>query len=197
MRRRDDGFTMAELLLSVAILLIIVSSLVSALLVFLDNGQEALERDDHSGGAAVLGSYLDRDIASARTVVVGGSACSDSANLMAMSWQDVTATAAAPEPTPSGPVFTSAYRVASDPASVPGDGSARYKLERVHCESADIVDTATLLTNLVSATSATAVVVADSNCASGEALTFELDAYLDDSTEPYTFRSCTKTRLTP
>lgn len=198
-RDQDGGFTLLELILSTTILTIIVGSITTALLVFLGNGLETLERDDHSGGAGIVSSYLDRDIASADDVVApGGSTCSGSANLVLLSWYEYAATASAPEPAPVGDPFRSAYTVTTDANSVPPDGSQRFKLERVHCRGTTVLSRTTLVPNLTTAgDDASAAVANSSSCASGKQLTLTLEAYADDSTDPYIFRSCTLTRLTP
>lgn len=201
----EEGFTLVELLLSAAILTIVMGSLSTALLVFLSNGKETLERDDHSGGAAILSSYFDRDIASADTVDVGkdaGTACSGTTNVVLLSWSEYSASTAAPSPTPSGEPYRSAYTVVADPSSVPPDGSARYMLQRVHCHGGTVLSRSTLVPNLTNAStsaspSATAKWVDDSNCLTGQALTFVLASYFEDTTDPFTFQACTRSRLTP
>lgn len=191
MINRDAGFTVPELLLSVSILAVIISSLSTALLVFFVNGEEALERDDHSGGAVILSSYLDRDIASADVVATGGTACSANTNLLSLSWQEVSASQSAPLPVASGPVYRAAYSVTAD-----AEYAGTYKLQRSYCEGASLVETTTLVRDLASLSqAATASVVSDASCGSGQALHLELTAYRDDTTEPYTFRACTRTRL--
>lgn len=201
MNERDEGFTLIELLLSISILSIILGSITTALFVYLHNGREALERDDHSGGAAVAASYFDRDVASADTVSVGGAAgttCSGTTNIALLRWQDYGATATAPSPAPVGQPYTSAYTVVSDPDSVPAGGGARYRLQRVSCLGGSVLSRSTLLPNLASSTTkATASVAPDTSCTSGQALTLTLATYSADTSDPYTFRACTKTRLTP
>lgn len=199
--REQEGFTLIELLLSITILSIILASITTALFVYLQNGREALERDDHSGGAAVTASYFDRDVASAQTVSTAGAAgttCSGTPNTLLMTWQDYGATDAAPLPTPVGQPFSTAYTVVADPDSVPADKSARYKLQRVSCMGATVVSRSTLLVNLASSTlKVTAVLAGDGTCTSGQALTLSLAPYSADTSTPYTFRACTRTRLTP
>jgi type II secretory pathway component PulJ len=196
MKRADDGFTLVELLLSIAILMIILGSITTALIVFLNNGREALERDDHSGGSAVAASYFDRDVASADTITTGGTTCSGSTNIVLLSWFEYSATTAAPSPAPSGQPYRSAYTVVADPESVPVGGGARYQLQRVNCLGGTVLSRSTLVQNLASSTSkATATLTSDSSCTSGQALTLVLAPYSADTSAPYTFRACTKTRL--
>lgn len=200
-RHQPDGFTLIELLLSVTILTIIMAALTTALIVFFENGRETLERDDHSGGAAIFSSYLDRDVASADTVSLDGSTCSGSTNIVLLTWRDYVATTLAPSPAPvpAAQAYQSAYTVVVDAGSVPADGTARYKLQRVLCQGSTELERSTLVPNLTSAsTKATAALVTDLACTgSSQALTFVLASYFQDTTDPFTFRACTKTRLTP
>ena len=196
MRREEDGFTLIELLLSVAILVIVLGSISAAFIVFLQNGTESLERDDNSGGAAISASYIDRDVASADAVSTGGTACSGSTNIVVLSWFEYTASSPSPIPVPGAQPYRSAYSVVVDPSSVPAGGGTRYKLQRTYCLGSTILDRSTLIPNLLDATTkATAVVATDSSCASNQALTIRLGQYSADTTDPYMFRSCTKTRL--
>ena len=193
---RDEGFTLVELLLSVSIVVVIISSLSGALIVFLRNSSDALARDDHSGGSALTTTYLDRDVASADTVTTGGTTCSGTTNLLAMSWSDFTASSAAPSPVP-GTSLAAAYTVVSDPSA-----TGRYRLQRVSCQAGAVVERTTLLGNLPSSsTSATVALAADTGCpGSGQALTLTVAVYGSDSTTgnaPYRFRACTRTRVTP
>ena len=201
MKRDDSGFTLVELLLSMAIIVIIVGSLSAALIVFLTNGTEALERDDHSGGSAVAVSYFDRDVASADSVTTGGTTCSGSTNLALLTWTEYVASATAPSPVPGSTEYRVAYTVVTDPTSVPVGGGTRYRLQRVLCQGGLEISRTNLVGNLVSSsTSATAAKSADSTCSSNEALTMTVAVYSNDSTSgnsPYRFRACTRTRLTP
>ena len=201
MRRQEEGFTLIELLLSMAIIVVIVGSLTSALIVFLVNGTEALERDDHSGGSAIAASYFDRDVASADTVTTSGSTCSGSTNVAYLTWTEYTASASAPSPAPGSTEYRVAYTVVTDPTSVPVGGGTRYRLQRVLCLGATETDRTTLVGNLTtSSASATATLATDSSCTSNQALTMTIAVYNSDSTtgnSPYRFRACTKTRLTP
>lgn len=201
-RTEDSGFTLIELVLSMSILGIIIGSLTLALITFLSNGTQALERDDHSAGAGTTSSYVDRDVASADSVTLGGTGCSGSTNLVLLSWTEYTASQTAPSPAPGGTTYRAAYTVVTDPSSVPVGGGTRYKLQRTTCtvtsSSTTVTDTEDLLLNLTSsAGKAAASLVNDTTCTSGQALRLVLSAYDTDSTSDYTLQACTRTRLTP
>jgi hypothetical protein len=188
------GFTLIELLLSATILAVIVGSITTALIVFLQNGGETLRRDDHSGGAGVLASYVDRDVASADTAVLTGTTCSGGQNLLLLSWTEFTASSAAPMPTPSGDPFFAAYQILPDPSSVTSAGVVRDKLQRVSCRGTTVLDRTDVVLNLTPA-GATATLAPSVACPNGSALTFTLKPYESDVSPPYTFTSCTRTRL--
>ena len=193
MRMQDEGFTLIELLLSMAILVIVISSVSLALIVFLQNGNEALARDDHSGGVQLIDSYLDRDVASATTVATGttgGAGCGAGAiiNLVELTWSEYTATMASPSPAPSGPAYRAVYRLMTDP-----DGG--FQLQRNYCSGTTLIDSSILLRRLTAATNATANVGAAGSCTSGSALTFKVASYGSDTTTPYAFTTCVKTRV--
>lgn len=200
MRRRrrelEAGFTLIELLMSMAIIVIIMGSLSTALIVFLKNGDEALKRDDHSGGASTTSSYFDRDLASATDVLTsaftGGASCAPSGTFLQLTWQDYGATPAQPSPALTGPVYRAAYVLANDPtAAVAG----RKQLTRILCTDSTIIDTSQLIPNLISG-SVTAVQSA--TCASGRLpVRLQLNSYGTDSTQPYIFEGCAKTRVVP
>ena len=201
-RRQADGFTLVELLLSVAILTIIVSSISTALIVFLKNGSEALARDDHSGGVELVGSYVDRDVASAATTSTstkgGSDGCSSgtTTNLLELTWNEYTASSTNPSPAPQTTAYRAVYRLISDPDS---DLVGALELRRSSCQGAVLSDTTILLRGLSTATRSTASVssVSSSICPSTQQLTLNLAAYGMDTTTPYTFTTCLKTRITP
>lgn len=193
MNQRDSGFTLIELLLSMAILAIVLSSVSLALIVFLKNGSEALARDDHSGGVQLVGSYLDRDVASATAVVTGttggaGCAAGTSVNLVELSWSEYIATVANPSPAPTGQAYRAIYRLVTDP-------EGGLQLQRYYCSGTALIDSSTILRGLTTATKATADVGAAGGCASGLALTVKLASYGNDTTAPYAFSACVRARV--
>lgn len=190
----DRGFTLIELLLSAAILTVIIGSITTALIVFLENGNETLRRDDHSAGAGILASYVDRDATSADTAVLGGAACSGTTNLVLLGWSEYTASSASPRPTPAGAPFYSAYTLVTDSSSVTASGQVRNKLQRVTCRGTTELDRTDVVLNLKAA-GATATLTTSTACSKGSVLTFTLKSYESDTTTPYTFTSCTRTRL--
>ena len=197
--RQDDGFTLVELVLSLAILIVIIGSITSAMIVFLKTGGEASARDDHSIGAATAASYVNRDLASAGAVVSPpGTVCSSKVNQLALTWVDYVATSASPSPSP-GPASTSkyvvAYAVAPDAestAAAPGH-AARYELERWYCAPGVPAVSAVLVRNLRAITDFSSA--ASASCSGG--LKIILKRYGQDtaSSSDYTSSGCLQGRL--
>lgn len=193
---RDRGFTLIELLLSVSLLLVIVGAVSGALITFLQNGTYALERDDHSGGASLLSTYLNRDLASADgsdAFTPAGTPCSGSGTaIFSLKWREWTASATAPSPAPNAGTWTASYVVSPDAPAI--GGAARYMLQRRLCSSTGTMTT-TLLRNLDAASASPSSVVAyattPSTACGGTTLTVTLPSYLDDaSAHEYSYRGC-------
>ncbi|MCW2543668.1 MAG: hypothetical protein JWM40_1220 [Frankiales bacterium] len=80
----EDGFTLVELLLVVAIMGVIVPALAGIVLVYYRTAFAASVQTDRAFDANLLSAYLQPDLASTRTSpVLSGSGC---ANTMAVSW---------------------------------------------------------------------------------------------------------------
>lgn len=200
-RQTEAGFTLVELLISVAIMVIIISAISAALIAFLQNGKYTSERDDNSAGALLLSSYLDRDLASAGAAPtitsVGGSTtkCGGSNNVV-LSWTDYSASPASPVPVPST-AYTATYTVSPDP-----DNTDRCILTRVYRAGAS-VDSTTLVTDLVNTSSNKAVTAAlvtsttssATACSTGTKLVVVLQPYeAETATTPYTYSGCANGR---
>lgn len=194
-REPDSGFTLVELLLSVTILIVVLGSVSGALVVFLNNGAESLDRDAQSGGAALISSYLDRDVASAEDVAVGGTACSGQSNLATFTWRDYDVVGPAQTLTTTV-TYVSAYAITEDPeATKPGD--MRYQFNRTICVNGN-PDKATLLSDVLPADRPTfaLIPVSASTCRSLHSALLTVPVFSTDSGGPYTFNACTRTRLT-
>lgn len=200
--RPDKGFTLVELVISVAITIIIVGAISSALIVFLKNGTYATERDDHSGGAVILASYLNRDLASADTATSPGAACSGGGTgVITLQWTEWTATAAAPEPTPAGGTWRSSYVVTADPAPVTPTRPQRHQLVRRLCPPSGGPLSTVLIDNLPGASTAAAAAAinvtiagASTDCPGG-AIRLRVPAYLNDTTDAYAYGGCLRGRV--
>ncbi|MCU1624762.1 MAG: hypothetical protein JWL79_3607 [Frankiales bacterium] len=200
--RSSPGFTLIELLLSMTIIGIVLAAVSAALIVFFSNASYSLARDDHSGGAAVLSSYLDRDLASADTVTTGTATPTCGAatgNLLILSWSDALATPAQPSPDPTGgSKYQVAYFTTVDTASIPPGPSpaTRYKLERTYCVDGAVSDHSILVPNLLSADFSLS---GTSTCGSGTPpatpVTVTLKPYGSDTASNYTYKGCLKARL--
>lgn len=187
LRTDDGGFTLVELALSAAILSIIITSISGAMIVFLKNGQYAISRDDHSGGAAILASYLDRDLASADRVQTGtaNAACSPGQKDLLLSWEEWTAAPSAVTPVP-GAGYSAAYDLVDD-------GAGAYRLERWYCAGSATVAHTVVVSGLAAAGFATRTA---GTCGPGStSVVLALDAYGEDSLSDYSYSGCLQGRL--
>lgn len=187
MSSKDDGFTIIELLLSVAILVIIISAISGAMIVFLSNGAYTTQRDDHSGGAAVLASYLDRDLASADRHQFDASSapCKTGDKELLLSWDEWTASPGAVTPTP-GQAYSAAYDLVDD-------GAGSFRLERWYCRGTSQVSHTVLVTDLAAADFGNGTSTA--GCAAGAPLVVLLNAYAEDVASDFSYSGCVKGRL--
>lgn len=197
--RGDNGFTLIELLLSMSIIGVVLGAVSSALIVFLKNSDYTLARDDHSGGALVLSSYLDRDLSSADAVTTGSATCTGASipvGSLVLAWSQASANAATPAPNPSGGgSYVSAYFLSVDASSVPvGPAPAtRYKLERVYCVNGALLDRQVLVLNLAAADF---LKTGTNSCASAATpVTLTLRKYASDNASDYRYSGCLKSRL--
>jgi Tfp pilus assembly protein PilV len=190
-RRDDDGFTLIELLITIAITVIIIGAIATALVTFLKNGTEALHRDDHSGGAIIASSYLDRDFASAIAAATTGSACSGVTNKLQLSWVQYTASSAAPSPSPDAAAgsFLAVYAVRPDTSVTPN----KSQLERWQCKNGTVTDHQVLVRGLASTD---VTVTTTGTCPSGTSpVRITLGAYSVDTGSDFAYTGCLKGRL--
>ena len=144
-RRDDEGFTIVELILAIAISGIVLSAISAALIVFWKNATYTSERDDHSAGADLVATYLNRDLASATAASVNATACGQAGNDLVLTWVPYTASTASPSPVPGGDTYAAAYDLENDPdVSDPG----RQKLMRRACVNGAGTETTKLVGNL-------------------------------------------------
>jgi len=191
----EGGFTLVELLLSIAVLVIIVSAVSTALIVFLKSGREASRRDDQSLGAATAASYLNRDLASARTASTAASTtCSGKSNQLVLTWVDYTASTASPSPAPSSGSFTVAYTVSVDSDSTASVGTTRYQLERWYCAPGTSGTSALLARDLNATTDFSATSTTTSACPGGQ-YAITLKRYGTDVGADYLNDGCLKGRI--
>lgn len=183
---QEDGFTVIELLMSMTILTVIVGTISSALIVFLSNGSYSLGRDDHSGGAAILASYLDRDLASAETAVYDtGAPCSSASKDLVLRWDEWIASSTAVTPV-AGQSYSAAYDLVPD-----ADGTQR--LERWYCRGTTQLSHSVLLTSLSSGDISAS---ASASCGSGSSpLVVTLERYRQDNLADYAYSGCLRGRL--
>lgn len=196
--RRQAGFTLVELLMAVSILSIIIGVLGTALSVFLRQAYDNDRRSLRTGQAAVLASYLDRDLASAGEGSLfddAGLACSGQAdNVVTLKWYDFAASPANPEPTRAATPHVVAYALADDEQS-----AGRKQLVRHHCPAAGSPVRASVLRDVApnEVTAALAPTDAADTCSGpGRSLTLRLAAHgLDQAVLNFEYAGCLKTRL--
>ena len=188
-RRRDEGFTLVELLISISILTVVIGAITTAMIVYYNISRSTMERDDHSGGADVAATYLDRDLASADSISTGGTTCSGKTNVFSLKWNEWTASAGAPSPSPGASDYTVAYRIASDTTSTPVGGGARYQLERWYCPVGGSTTSTVLVDNLTSASPLAVSTAAITGCGASPAKV-TLARYTGDAGDDYSFSGC-------
>ena len=88
--RDEEGFTLVELLVGMAIMVVIVGSVGSALIVGLKTTDGTMDRLNESHDAQISSAYLANDVQSAATVSVasGGSNCGSSTPLVDFAYAD-------------------------------------------------------------------------------------------------------------
>jgi prepilin-type N-terminal cleavage/methylation domain-containing protein len=73
--RDDHGFTLVELMLTVALLGIVMAPIGAAFVVGLRSSSDAASRLTESRGAQITAAFFARDVQGARTVTLGSSSC--------------------------------------------------------------------------------------------------------------------------
>jgi prepilin-type N-terminal cleavage/methylation domain-containing protein len=209
----DEGFTLVELLVSIAILGIIMGAISAAMITFLRTGTYASERDDHSAGAILLSSYLDRDLASADTVAITtkdaspaskiASECGGSSEFT-LTWRDYTASSAAPIPVAST-VYTASYTVVPYNDVFEGVTRVRCRLTRAYSIGGGAPDTTIIAEDLFNGTGSSdtpraivATTVApptSGSCAATTKFTVAVRQYEGDTASPYNYAGCVKGRV--
>lgn len=197
-RHHERGFTLIELLISISITTIILGAITSAMIVFLKNGAYTLERDDHSGGALLVSTYLNRDLASADSVRTTGTTCAgaSAAHDLTLEWDEWVATDASPEPGPDGGSYSASYAVRAHPVT-----AGRFQFVRILCKPSS-TETTVLVQSLTAASAAAAVevtspIAATADCPSpGGVVYLRLPRYANDSTEQrYSYAGCARGRI--
>src|SRR3954447_23767703 len=104
MERNDEGFTLIEMLIATMITAIILTVIVASFLVFFNNATYISGRDDHAAGAEVLGTWLDRDLASATSStnpIATPADCNAPKTLLSLKWTDYSNDGAVPDSVPA------------------------------------------------------------------------------------------------
>lgn len=184
--RRDEGLTVIELLLSMSILTVIMASISSAMIVFFQNGSYTIGRDDHSAGAAILATYMDRDLLSAESGVTGSTIPCDgsTAKDLVLTWSQWTASTTDVTPKP-GDTYHAAYDLVS--------GGGTHSLQRWYCKGTSVLNHTVVLGDLSSADFSLAAAAA---CGPGStSLALSVASYRDDALADYSYSGCLKGRL--
>lgn len=193
---RDDGFTLIELLVSITITTIILGAVTTALIAFYQNGSYTSRRNDHSAGAHLLASYLDRDLSSA---VAGAAtaACSgqpSGTTLLALGWTQWTVSGTDPTPV-AGDVYYANYLLTTDTSTDNPGGGARQRLERWYCSpTAAVSDHETIITDLAPSPNGVTTSTIANGCPRGPQITVTLRPYESDSVGDYGYRGCLGSR---
>jgi prepilin-type N-terminal cleavage/methylation domain-containing protein len=192
--REEQGFTLIELVASIAILTIIIGAITAAMIVFLKTGGEASRRDDHSSGSATTASYLNRDLASASSAsTTASTTCSGKSNKLVLAWVDYTATPASPSPAPAASGYTVAYAMATDADSTTTDHAPRFQLERWYCAPGMTASSAVVLRDIVLTSDFTVTSSSSAQCPGGR-YTVVLKRYAADAGPDYASNGCLKGR---
>jgi prepilin-type N-terminal cleavage/methylation domain-containing protein len=141
-RRRDDGFTLVELLVAIAILAIIAAPLALGFITGLRFVGHSDEKLTDSRSSLISAAYFADDVANANTVVPGDTAaCGGGTAIVSFDWSDATAGVGAPANNEASYVFDS-----SDPANkrllrkyCAGGGSATQSVAAVSLGSTPVV----------------------------------------------------------
>lgn len=120
MSRREDGFTVIELLIAMMVLLVITLPLVSAYVLGLATYSRSEQDATNSADAQLLASWVDLDVANAETITLTD-ACGGSQTLFELHWDD------------AGTERHVAYRTAPSSRTRDLNAGPLRDLERVEC----------------------------------------------------------------
>lgn len=193
---RDAGFTLIELLVSITITTIILGAVTTALIAFYQNGSYTSRRNDHSAGAHLLASYLDRDLSSAMSGAATA-ACAgqpSGTTLLALGWAQWTVVGTDPTPVP-GDAYYANYILTTDTTTDNPGGGARQQVERWYCApSAGVADHSVIVTDLAPGGSGITMTTTGSGCTSGTIVKITLKPYEADSVGDYGYLGCLGSR---
>lgn len=196
--RNDDGFTLVELLVSVAIMGVIMAAISTAFIGFLQTGAKTSARDDHSAGGALLASYLDRDLASAEEYSTTGTGCPVTNPAAGSPQLRLAWTEQQPHPNPAvlaleaGGTWKVTYAVTLQTPSTPAS-SLRQLVRRLCAPSGN--EQTVLLSSLAPGTVLSSASTGSCARAGSTRVVIGLPSYSDDTTEPYRYGGCVKGRL--
>lgn len=195
-RRRDEGFTLIELLVSITITTIILGAVTTALIAFYQNGSYTSRRNDHSAGAHLLASYLDRDLSSAMSSSPTA-ACSgqpSGTTLLALGWTQWTVVGTDPTPV-AGDAYYANYVLTVDTTTDNPGGGSRQQLERWYCApSAGVADHSVIVTDLAPSGNGISTSTTGSGCSIGTKVSVTLKPYEADSVGDYGYLGCLGSR---
>src|SRR4051794_36397052 len=131
-RLRDEaGMTLIEMLIAVVLTGVIMTVLFASFQVFYTNSTYTSSRDDHSGGAEIVATWLDRDLASGtgKTALGSGPCKATSTTKLTITWSDYAPKAGDPEDNP--PVAGASYAVIYN--VLPQTPAGKFMLQRIYC----------------------------------------------------------------
>lgn len=192
---KDGGFTLIELLVSITITTIILGAVTTAMIAFYQNGSYTSRRNDHSAGAHLLASYLDRDLSSAMSGAATAPCTGQPSGttLLALAWTQWTVAGTDPTPVP-GDVYYANYVLTADATTDNPGGGTRQKLERWYCSSAGLTDHGIIVTDLAPSGNGISSTTTGSGCASGTIVKVTLKPFEADSAADYGYLGCLGSR---
>lgn len=196
-RSSADGFTLIELLVSITITTIILGAVTTAMIAFYENGAYTSRRNDHSAGAHLLATYLDRDLSSAMSGAATANCAGQPAGtpLLAVGWTQWTVIGDDPTPV-TGDVYYANYLLTTETTQTdnPGGGT-RQQLERWYCApSAGVADHEIILTDLAPSGTGISKTTTGSGCTNGTLVKVTLRPYEADSVADYGYLGCLGSR---
>lgn len=90
-RRSDEGFTLLELIIAMACMVIVLGVLASAVFVTVSTSSDSNQQLLESQATGLASAHVTRDVASATTLVVNSATCSGAGTpLLQLAWTDVS-----------------------------------------------------------------------------------------------------------
>jgi prepilin-type N-terminal cleavage/methylation domain-containing protein len=198
-RRLEDGFTLVELLIAMFLTGIIMAVLFTSFQVFYTNSSYTSGRDDHSAGAEIVATWLNKDLASgtAEAITSNPVRCAGATTkTLQITWYQYGPDSGKPvddPPVANANPYTVQYDVQTDP-----NNSGRCMIRRTFTTPAGTPSTLVLARNLAAADFTPSSPSVSCGDAAGPALTATIKQYgtasKQDTSQVYTYQGCLKGR---